>query len=148
MHSALQKTRPLHKTNISVFTFISTMEQAKVHLSSTIITKFNLFGYVIYSIADAVPDGCVDWTLSNIAKWANSSNNGAGDYSGEMVFGLFTGRYRLVNTVVLVLWRYLKCLPYRMQSSWKDMIRQSISQSGVIVVCNLTNKGLWYFLTF
>ena len=42
-----------HKTNTIVFTMLSTSVWAKFDLSSTIITKLSLFGYVIYSWRDA-----------------------------------------------------------------------------------------------
>ncbi len=48
----------LHKTSATVLTIFSTMTQAKFHLSSIIIVRVSLFGYVIYFIGDAHCQQC------------------------------------------------------------------------------------------
>ena len=50
--------RYLHKTNIFVFRILSAIRPAKFQLSSTIIGRVSIFGYVIYSSADIQYQQC------------------------------------------------------------------------------------------
>ena len=48
-----------HKTYTIVFTVLSTIKQAKLHLAGSIFGTDSLFGYVIYSSDDAHSNVCV-----------------------------------------------------------------------------------------
>ena len=40
-----------------------------------------------------LPAVCVDWRMNNVAKWANSSNNGAGEVDYDLLNGGEIGEY-------------------------------------------------------
>ena len=107
------------KHNVSkIFQIFSPNQQCKVWLSSprswakfnlsiVIITKVSLLGYAVYFLAGAV---CISWKINGIVKWAISANNRDRKYN----LAQLTEQWML-NTPVLLWWRYLKYL-------WKRMI--------------------------
>ena len=79
-------------------------QRAKFHLSSTIIGKVNIFDYVVYFSADTHYQQC-----ASVGKWITWPNK-------LSLVVIVIRRWNLaqltveglVNTVVLVLWRYLR----------------------------------------
>ena len=89
-------------------------------ISSAFIGRGDSFGFVDYSLADALPTVCVSWRIDNLEKLANISNHG----TRQMEFSLFDGRED--NILVLDLWSHLKNLWHKMHFFFGMILRQSI----------------------
>ena len=81
-----------------MFTILFTINQAKFHHSSEIITEVGLFDCVIYYSADTV---CASLRINNTAKWANSANYGTSELGFGSLDGTMDDQHNCVGFVEL-----------------------------------------------
>ena len=86
----------LHRINIILFIIPPATEQAKYHACNMNTGRVSLFGYVIYSAAEAV---CVTCRTNNIAKKANLGNTGAREVKLDSSDGRGHGEYTGVGSM-------------------------------------------------